>query len=252
VQIQKLFRTGLAAAIALSLAAPNWAHAMTVQPVIVDLQSAGQGMNQLVTVENTSGAPLPVELQVHELAVTLDGATAAEAESDDLVAFPAQAIIAPGQTQTFRLQYVGDPNLAQSKHYYVTVAQLPVASPQTSNGVQVLYNFQVLASVGPQGARPALRVTGASVERGADGQLQAVVDVANEARTYGYLARGRLRLLARDASGREVFRRTLAAGELQQSLGMGLVAAGQSRRFIAPVALPPEAATLEAHYSVEH
>jgi fimbrial chaperone protein len=251
VHILRRLCSGLfAGAIALA-AMPSPARAMTVQPVIVDLRSAGQGMNQVVTVENTSGAPLPVELQVRELTMTPDGATAAESESDDLLAFPAQAIIAPGQTQTFRLQYVGEPHLAGSRHYYVTVAQLPVNLADAGSAIQVLYNFQILASVGPQGARPALNVTGASVARGEDGQAQAIVDVTNDATTYGYLSRGRLRLIARDGAGREVFRRTLSGGELQQALGMGLVASGQSRRFIVPVVLPAEAQALEAQYSAE-
>src|SRR3546814_13905099 len=48
----------------------------------------------------------------------------------DLVVFPAQAVIQHGQSQVFRVQYVGDAELDKSRHYYVTVAQLPVQLPQ--------------------------------------------------------------------------------------------------------------------------
>ena len=68
-----------------------------------------------------------------------------------LQALGVQAMIQPGQTQTFRVQYVGDPDLARSKHYYVTVAQLPVQMPQGQSAIQILYNFQVLVSVSPSG-----------------------------------------------------------------------------------------------------
>ena len=37
------------------------ATAMTVQPVVIDLQTAGRGMSQVVTVENTFANPLPVD-----------------------------------------------------------------------------------------------------------------------------------------------------------------------------------------------
>ena len=40
------------------------ASAMTVQPVVVDLRTAGREMSQVITVENTFSRQLPVELTV--------------------------------------------------------------------------------------------------------------------------------------------------------------------------------------------
>ena len=130
----------IVASMALAIMPIAEAKAMTVQPVVVNLTSQGSGMSQVVKVENTFATRLPVELQIEEL--RFDGETLVNTHADpgDLLVFPPQAFIEPGQTQTFRIQYVGDPELAKSKHYYVTVAQLPVQLPEGQSAIQILYN----------------------------------------------------------------------------------------------------------------
>src|SRR3546814_3225739 len=113
----------------------------------------------------------------------------------DLVVFPAQAVIQPGQSQVFRVQYVGDAELDKSRHYYVTVAQLPVQLPQGETGIQVLYNIQVVASVQPRDGKPDLKITGTKIGRNADGHAVPIVTVANSSATHGYLSRGRLTIV---------------------------------------------------------
>ena len=223
--------------------------AMTVQPVVINLTTAGRGMSQIVTVENTFATPLPVEMRIEELGLDENGVRGTGADPGDLLVFPAQALIPPGQTQTFRIQYVGEPGLARSKHYYVTVAQLPVQLPQGQSAIQILYNFQVLVSVGPQGVRPALSVTGAEIGRNAEGRPVPSIMVVNNSAAHGYLSNGRLRIVQRDAGGREVFSRTLPGPEIQQTIGFGLIGAGQTRRILVPVVLPSESGTVEAQFS---
>ena len=43
------------------------AYAMIVQPVVIDLTTAGRGMSDVVTVENTFDKPLPVEMRIEAL-----------------------------------------------------------------------------------------------------------------------------------------------------------------------------------------
>ena len=59
-------RLGLLAC-ALALAPLSIADAMTVQPIVIDLETMGRGMSQVITVENTFDTPLPVELTVQRL-----------------------------------------------------------------------------------------------------------------------------------------------------------------------------------------
>lgn len=248
----KNFIRGSAAALALcaGFAAAD-AAAMTVQPVVVDLTTSGRGMTQLITVENTFANPLPVELRIEELTFDADGLKGTGKDPGDLLVFPPQALIAPGQTQSFRVQWVGDPALMRSKHYYVTVAQLPVELPEGQSAIQILYNFQVLVSVAPAGAKPALTLTSAEIGKGPDGKPMAYVTVENDSAAHGYLSQGRLRLVEKDLAGKVVFQRTLPGPEIQQTIGFGLIAPGQKRRIAIPLELPTAEGSLEAQFTPE-
>lgn len=225
------------------------ASAMTVQPVVVDLRTSGREMSQVITVENTFSRQLPVELTVQELELTADGVKGTGKDPGDLLIFPPQALIDPGQTQTFRVQYVGDPALARSKHYYVTVAQLPVKLPEGQSAIQILYNFQVLVSVAPAGARPALSVVSAELGRDKDGQPIPVVTLSNASPAHGYLSNGQLRVVAKDAAGKQVYSHTLSGPDIQQTMGFGLVGGGQTRQVKVPLPLPASATAVEAGFS---
>lgn len=224
-------------------------EAMTVKPLVVDLATSGRGMNQVISVENTSATALPVELSVEELVIVGGETRMTGKDPGEVIVFPPQATIQPGQTQTFRLQYVGDPVLMNSKHYYVTVAEIPVKADPGASGVQVVFNFQVLVSVGPRGARPALRVQTAALGRDEAGKPVPTVTITNDSATYGYLSHGKLRVIAKDQSGREVFRKTFSGPEIGQMVGMGLINSGQQRQFTFPGALPPEASSIEARFT---
>lgn len=235
---------------ALALAPPSWA--MTVQPVVIDLQTAGRGMSQIITVENTFATPLPVELTVQELELTETGVKQTGRDPGDLLVFPPQALIQPGQTQTFRVQYVGDPALARSKHYYVTVAQLPVQLPEGQSAIQILYNFQVLISVAPGGAKPKMTVDNARIVTNEAGKPVAQVTVHNDSPAHGYLSNGHLRIVEKDAAGNQVFSRTLSGAEIQQTMGFGLIGGGQTRNVVVPVELPSAQGTVQASFGFDN
>lgn len=242
----------ICAALAMAMAAGGTgATAMTVQPVVIDLKTSGREMSQVVTVENTFANPLPVELTVQELRLTDDGVAATGKDPGDLLVFPPQALIQPGQTQTFRVQYVGDPALAASRHYYITVAQLPVKLPEGQSAIQILYNFQVLASVSPSGAKPQLEVKSAHVVKDANGKPVAMLTVGNSSPVHGYLSANKVRLVEKDAAGKEQFKRTLSGPEIQQTVGFGLIGAGQTRKVTIPIELPLADGVVEASITPE-
>lgn len=251
--MSKSFITFVArAVVAISLVfAATPATTMTVQPVVINLTPAGRGMSQILTVENTFTSPLPVEIKVESLVFDANGVKSSGKDPGDLLVFPPQAIIQPGQTQSFRIQYVGDPGLSLSKHYYVTVAQLPVKMPEGQSAIQILYNFQVLVSIAPIGAKPALRIEKAEVARNSAGKPVPALLISNSSVAHGYLSSGRLRIVQRDASGRETFRRVMSGPEVQQTIGFGLIGAGQTRRVLVPVELPGEGGTIEAQFTPE-
>lgn len=240
----------MSAAFAAALILPQQiAVAMTVQPVIINLKQSGNGMTQIITVENTFATPLPVELRVQSLEFDENGVKETGKDPGDLLIFPPQALIQPGQTQSFRVQYVGDPELKTSKHYYVTVAQLPVKLPAGQSAIQILYNFQVLVSIAPTGVKPAIKVQSAEIGHNPAGKPIPLVTLSNTSAAYGYLSEGRLRIVEKDAAGKEVFRRTLSGPETQQTIGFGLVGANQTRRMSLPIELPVDGGTVDVSFT---
>lgn len=221
--------------------------AMTVQPVILDLQMSGRQMGGQIRVENTGTTPLPVEIRLVEADLLPDTVKASDRLTDDLVAFPAQAIIPPGATQSFRIQYVGDPEVDRSRHYYAEVSQLPVEVPGGQSTIQVLYNFQAMINVSSIVAgEPKLTIENAEIVRPvADAPARIAFTVHNAGKNYGYISSGSLTLIQRDAGGKELFHRSLNSSDVQQMIGFGLVGPETSRKFVAPIDLENPEGTAE-------
>lgn len=240
----RITRMILAGAAALmSFAIVGTVAAMTVQPVVIDLRMSGRESSAAIRVENTGPNPLPVEVRVVETEFQPDAVRASDRVSEDLLVFPPQAIIRAGETQVFRLQYVGDPASDRSKHYYVEVAQLPVDLPEGQSAIQILYNFQVMVNVASLTAEaPQLSIEGAEIVQNADGRHFAAFTVRNTSMNYGYLSQGNLTIVHRDSAGAETLRQTMNSSEIQQMIGYGLVGPGVSRRFISPVEVGAEGA----------
>jgi fimbrial chaperone protein len=247
---RRTFMTALVASAA-ALGLSTALYAMTVQPVVIDLTTSGRGMSQVITVENSFDKPLPVELRIEALDLIPDGVKATGRDTGELAVFPPQALIQPGQRQNFRVQYVGEPALPRSKHFFITVAQLPVQTSDTQSNIQLLYNFQVLVSVSPDGAKPALTIASAEIGKAADGAPAPVITVSNASAAHGYLSRGRVRIVQFAPDGRQVFSKQITGPELQQTIGYGLIGGGQTRRMTLPVRLPQADGRIEAQFTPE-
>lgn len=246
-----------------ALAWPGPVRAMGVQPALLDLGVNARSMSAPLTVSNSFADPLPVELQVQEARFPdqPDG-TIIYGPGDDLLITPPTSIIAPGRSQSFRLLYVGSPAIETSRHFVISVAQLPVALPEGVNTVQLLYVFKVIVSIGVPGVGSALTTRSAAIRR--DPVVQpdqstpgtppasspelgpAYVEaiIGNSSASHGYLSDYRLRISQFDAAGRRVFQTVMSEEQVRQEVGVGLVAGGQVRRFRIPVSLPSPEGTV--------
>ncbi|MVZ97479.1 molecular chaperone [Sphingorhabdus sp. IMCC26285] len=224
-------------------------YAMTVSPVVIDLQTSGQRMSQVVTIENKYAKPVILEVLTQEAEYTDDGVRGTGKATDDLLVFPPQAQIAPGGTQAVRIQYVGDPDLVKSRHYFVTVAQLPVKIPEGESALQLLYNFQIVTGVSMAGKRSKLSISKAETYVGGDGKPRVLLILNNESDTYGYLSNGSLRIVQKDDTGKEVFKKTMTGDQISQEIGFGLVGAGQIRKMQTGIILPTSGGSVEAYFT---
>lgn len=226
------------------------ALALNVQPVIVDLQSTGRRTSAVVSLQNTFAETVPVEITVHPVRI-VDGELQEfeDEEVEDLLIFPAQATLGPNQTQAFRIQWIGEPELAESRHFYVAVSQLPVALPENENAIQVLHRFKVLVSVGSPSASSTLEVVDAKIATDAAGKPRPVLTIRNSGGGYSYVANNRMTIVQRAPDGREAFRQTFEPDEIQQRMGLGLVPSGQTRTLPIGIELPQSDGTLSVELS---
>ena len=131
---------------------------------------------------NTGKTPLPVETALREDCSSTRTASAGLAKAgDDFLVFPPQAIIPPGGTQVFRLQWVGEPKLGQERELHVL--RLPGAGEDAAKGeskVQVVMSFGVVINVArrPGRAEPS-RSSAPSITTDKQGKRRAVVTVEN-------------------------------------------------------------------------
>jgi fimbrial chaperone protein len=246
VNLKRIACAVLASAVILS--APL-ALATTVRPILLDLSSSGRNMTGVITVQNTSETALPIEIRVDQLKFGPRGAET-DHPSDDLLVFPVQAVIQPNQSQAFRVQWVGEPNLTESRSYYVTISQTPVALPISVSAVQVVYNFQTLVNVSPpSGVSAKLRVVSSTIGRNAEGKPVAVAVIANDSRVHGYIAKGQMEVTQKDSSGRVVVNNRLTPADLERAIGFGLVGPGQQRTITLPTQLASDQGNVEVRYT---
>ena len=235
-------------ALLFALALPVTASATTVSPVVIDLQTNGRGVVANVAVTNNGAGPLTMEIVTTPLKATATGfepAQVAKAD-DDLLVTPPSSLIPAGKTQTFRVQWVGDPELSASRHYYVSVNQLPVKLPEGQSAVQIVYNFNVLVSVSSPNRKPQLAITSVA-PASADGKPVAAITVQNSGEAHGYISQHQLKLTETSATGAELLSRTISGSQFMSLVGYGLVASGQTRTVNVPLDKPvPPGAKLSA------
>ncbi len=134
----------------LSIALPSLAY--QVQPMIVEIESAGKKSMITYRLQNPGNTPLPVEVEV--MRRTFDESqkeVLVPAEKSFLV-LPPQIEVPAGGYQIFRAKYLGSPKLEQTESYRIIFKQLPVSDDkQAQTGVKMMFNFATLVFVTPKG-----------------------------------------------------------------------------------------------------
>ena len=95
--------------------------------------------------------------------------------------------MAPGATQSFRVQWVGAPDIKTSETYMVSVNQLPVKMNAGESGVQMVFSFGVIVNVAPAGAQSALKLVSAEALT-EDGKRGVSIMVENPSEMYSYFS----------------------------------------------------------------
>ncbi len=227
-----------------ALAAANIASAagaMTVAPMQVEMVSTGPRSHAQISVINNSDHPLPVDTVIQRLDLDEAGHQSTSEAGEEFLVMPPQALIPPGATQNFRVQWLGDPMLASSQSFIIYLNQIPVKLPTAATGVQVVTSMGVLLNVAPAQGTPSLQViaTGISLDQSGSKRFPTIT-VRNASSVHALLPQATIHLSSGDWS------MTLPPQDLGDRLGIGLVQPGKNRTFKLPVELPATVSKVRA------
>lgn len=213
--------------------------AMTVTPMQIEMSSTGRQSRGVITVVNDSKHPLPIEIVVKKANLDQRGVPKLSDAHDNFLVMPPQVLIAPGATQNFRLQWLGEPLLEKSESFFFYVNQIPIKLSGRHPDVQLVFSVGVMVNVAPPRGEPALNVVGSSIVVDRNGRRYPAITVENPSRVHALFPQSNVQVSSGNWSG------TISSGDLAQFIGIGLVQPGHRRRFVLPVTLPAGASSVQ-------
>lgn len=162
--------------------------AFSVQPMVFELDASGGNSRTTLTIANDGSTPLSIELIPQRITIDDAGKETRTPADDDLLLFPPVALVNPGTSQVVQVQYVGDPEIAQSIPYRVSVNQVAVnVGSDASEGIRVAANFNTLLNVVPLASNAALGVE--SIEKNQSDPAKWTLMIKNTGNKYARLSR---------------------------------------------------------------
>ena len=235
------------------------ASAQRVAPLIVDMSVYNEKSDGVVTVDNTSAAPLFIETELYRRQIHISGKeNLTLVGGGNFVIFPPQAVIAPKSQQTFRLTWANQP-LDATQSYHMRVRSLPLPAnqvlTQTSqddvrsldtrlSNAQIGVDVFVAVHASPKEATVDLHIKDIRVTN-----LDQTTDITfltlNRGRRYASLKNASLFL--KDKSGKQIAE--INGAELLAHNPSTLIPANGERRFnlILPRIYSSEIATVAIH-----
>lgn len=210
----------------LLLAQASPASAFRLVPIEMEFAPSGRGATQIFRLENDTAEPVAIEVSLLARRMTEQGEDQLDPAADKFTVFPEQVVLQANQSQSVRVQWMGDANPSQELAFRLIAEQLPVdlgKAPLPGGQVRLLVRYVASVYITPQGAKPDPVVTSVAPQ----GKALAVT-VAN---------RGTARQILRDATltvtggGKTL---TLRGDQLAGLAGENVLA-GATRRFSIPL-----------------
>jgi fimbrial chaperone protein len=219
-------------------------EAARVSPMIVDVKPLGRGSVARIELSNPGQAEFPVEVQMFRGVISEAGELELTPADEQFLVFPSQRIVPAQSQQVFRVQYIGEPELAASEIYYMQIRQIPVDLGPGQSQVQLVVNFNVLVNVIPDGANPEPVVESAHPAVRAD-VTGIEVRLANHGTRYFTAGSLPWQIGGKAADGTALDVR-LPPEEMAKLIGVGVVAPGRARIFFIPTEKPLVDGTVQA------
>jgi len=143
------------------LAAASPAAALKITPFKVSVMPGAQGTTQIFRIENNSAAPAAIQVSTLTWDIAPDGAEINRDAEDEFIVFPAQLVLAPYESKSVRVQWLGDTTLESERAFRVLAEQIPVSlqnTPQSGVAVRFLLRFKAAFYVTPPHARSDIQL----------------------------------------------------------------------------------------------
>ncbi len=206
------------------------AAAFRLVPIEMEFAPAGREATQTFSASNDSAVPVAVEVTIKARAMNESGQDVLQDAFDDWVVFPEQLILQPGETQTIRVQWIGDAAPPRELPFRLVAEQVPVdigRPPAQGGQVRLLVTYVASLYVVPEGARPDVKIVSAGPVTAPNGQAALEVVARNDGTRHRILKDASLGIAA---GGKTL---TLPAEALEGFAGENILA-GATRRFLLP------------------
>ncbi len=157
------------------------ANAYDLSPMVIELKAAGQGSAASGVITNTHEVPIAIEVKIFNRVQQSDGTDVLSPELEDILVTPPQMVIAPGASQSFRVQWIGESKPTSEIAYRLVTEQLPIRfSKVTRNDktaeLTMKYRYEVALYVEPDGSKPEVSLVSArSVKNDKGNHLELVI-----------------------------------------------------------------------------
>jgi len=245
----KFLPHSLLLSLCLVLAAIQPALAFKLLPISRTFKPAGREATQSYQVVNDKQERLAVEVSMVKRQMDLAGNETYRAADDDFLIYPAQILLEPGQMQTVRVTWLGDPNPKQELAYRLVAEQLPIdfgksqQSPSKPVGqIKLLMRYLGSVYIRPENIKPNVVLKTVEPQGSQDKQQQLALTLHNQGSAHATLKNVKLNLKVAGSA------MTLRPEQLQ-GMNNAVILAGNQRRFVIPwpqnLPVGPVTATLD-------
>ena len=166
------------------------AFAYQLSPIVAQFAPKGPGASRTFVITNTHAEPIALQIEMFRRSADPTGKETREPEYDDFIVTPPQMVIAPGQSQSIRAQWVGDGAPEKELSYRLVVTQLPIKFAKESSGegvnvdVSMGYKYEAAVYVSPVSGKPSAQIIKSEAAIDATGQrvLRVTVQSTGERR----------------------------------------------------------------------
>ena len=161
------------------------ASAYEFAPIVAQFTPNGSGAARTFVVRNTHDVPVALQIEVYRRSADETGQETREPEYDDFIITPPQLVLAPGQSQSIRAQWIGDSNPEIELSYRLIVEQLPIPYSREEVGdkrvadISMGIRYEAALYVVPASGKPAVEITRAEAAKTESGEQVLRVTIKN-------------------------------------------------------------------------